>query len=160
MLLVVMSAPVDHQLLASGMKFSLTGLTAAALLAPKWQLVLLLLLVVLPEQRGFYGNPANYLIAEYGSLSEQQRNVSYVKKAAQAFVRSLAAYPANKNGVADRNAFTFGHDAQLNFNTSFTGKDLLNFRLRSNTIYSFAKRVGAPFADLAVDGSLPEELDR
>ena len=79
-----------------------------------------------------------------------------MKKAAQAFVRSLAAYPANKNGVADRNAFTFGHDAQLNFNTSFTGKDLLNFRLRANTIYSFAKRVGAPFADLAVDGSLPE----
>ena len=93
----------------------------------------------------------DYLIAEYGSLSEQQRNVKYVKKAAQAFVRSLAAYPSNKNGVADRNAFTFSHDAQLNFNTSFTGKDLLNFRLRANTIYSFAKRVGAPFADLAVD---------
>ena len=79
-----------------------------------------------------------------------------MKKAAQLFVRSLAAYPANKNGVADRNAFTFGHDAQLNFNTSFTGKDKLNFRLRSNTIYSFAKRVNAPFADLAFDGSLPE----
>ena len=103
-----------------------------------------------------YGAPYNYLIAEYGSLSEQQRKTNYVKKAAQLFVRSLAAYPANKNGVADRNAFTFGHDAQLNFNTSFTGKDKLNFRLRANTIYSFAKRVGAPFADLAFDGSLPE----
>ena len=103
-----------------------------------------------------YGGVYNYLIAEYGSLSQQQRNVGYVKKAAQAFVRSLAAYPANKNGVADRNAFTFGHDAQLNFNTSFTGKDKLNFRLRANTIYSFAKRVNAPFADLAFDGSLPE----
>ncbi len=98
----------------------------------------------------------NYLIAEYGSLGSAQRNTGYVKKAAQLFVRSLAAYPANKNGVADRNAFTFGHDAQLNFNTSFTGKDKLNFRLRSNTIYSFAKRVNAPFADLAFDGSLPE----
>jgi hypothetical protein len=103
-----------------------------------------------------YNNVMNYLIAEYGSLSEAQRNTSYVKKAAQLFVRSLAAYPANKNGVADRNAFTFGHDAQLNFNTSFTGKDKLNFRLRANTIYSFAKRVNAPFADLAFDGSLPE----
>ena len=101
-------------------------------------------------------NVMNYLIAEYGSLGQAQRNTSYVKKAAQLFVRSLAAYPANKNGVADRNAFTFGHDAQLNFNTSFTGKDKLNFRLRANTIYSFAKRVGAPFADLAFDGSLPE----
>ncbi|WP_413297798.1 iron uptake porin [Synechococcus sp. MIT S9452] len=108
------------------------------------------------QNNSVYSNVADYLIAEYGSLSEQQRKTSYVKKAAQAFVRSLAAYPANKNGVADRNAFTFGHDAQLNFNTSFTGKDKLNFRLRANTIYSFAKRVGAPFADLAFDGSLPE----
>jgi hypothetical protein len=117
-------------------------------------------LVVAPggfaQNNDAYQGVYNYLIAEYGSLSQQQRNVSYVKKAAQAFVRSLAAYPANKNGVADRNAFTFGHDAQLNFNTSFTGKDKLNFRLRANTIYSFAKRVNAPFADLAFDGSLPE----
>ena len=103
-----------------------------------------------------YNNVMNYLLAEYGSLGIAQRNVGYVKNAGQLFVRSLAAYPANKNGVADRNAFTFGHDAQLNFNTSFTGKDKLNFRLRSNTIYSFAKRVNAPFADLAFDGSLPE----
>ena len=122
-------------------------------------MVLWLLLVALPRTMCLRQG-ADYLIAEYGSLSEQQRNVSYVKKAAQAFVRSLAAYPANKNGVADRNAFTFSHDAQLNFNTSFTGKDLLNFRLRSNTVYSFAKRIGAPFADLAIDGDLPEELDR
>ena len=100
-----------------------------------------------------YTNVTNYLIAEYGSLSAAQRNTKYVKKAAQLFVRSLAAFPANKNMVADKNATTFSHDAQLNFNTSFTGKDLLNFRLRSNNIYSFAKRVGAPFADLAYDGS-------
>ena len=119
-------------------------------------LVWLLLRAVLLRTTMPYQGVWNYLIAEYGSLSQQQRNVSYVKKAAQAFVRSLAAYPANKNGVADRNAFTFGHDAQLNFNTSFTGKDKLNFRLRANTIYSFAKRVNAPFADLAFDGSLPE----
>jgi hypothetical protein len=103
-----------------------------------------------------YQGVYNYLIAEYGSLSEQQRNTSYVKNAAQAFVRSLAAYPANKNRVADKNAFTFGHDAQLNFNTSFTGKDVLNFRIRSNTIYGFGKRVNAPFADLAFDGSKPK----
>jgi hypothetical protein len=109
------------------------------------------------QNNATYSDVADYLIAEYGSLSEQQRKVGYVKNAAQLFVRSLAAYPANKNGVADRNAFTFSHDAQLNFNTSFTGKDLLNFRLRSNTVYSFAKRAGAPFADLAIDGSLPEE---
>ena len=71
-------------------------------------------LVVAPggfaQNNDAYQGVWNYLIAEYGSLSQQQRNVSYVKKAAQAFVRSLAAYPANKNGVADRNAFTFGHD--------------------------------------------------
>jgi hypothetical protein len=104
-----------------------------------------------------YNNVANYLLAEYGSLSEQQRKVGYVKKAGQLLVRSLAAYPANKNRVADKNALTFGHDAQLNFNTSFTGKDVLNFRLRSNTIYGFGKRVNAPFADLAFDGSKPKK---
>ena len=103
-----------------------------------------------------YSNVANYLIAEYGSLSESQRNTPYVKKAAQALVRSLAASPANTNRVADKNAFTFAHDAQLNFNTSFTGKDVLNFRIRSNTIYGFGKRVNAPYADLAFDGSKPK----
>lgn len=109
------------------------------------------------QNNAIYNNIGNYLIAEYGTLSAQQRNVGYVKKAAQLFVRSLAAYPANKNRVADKNAFTFGHDAQLNFNTSFTGKDVLNFRLRSNTIYGFGKRVNAPFADLAFDGSKPKK---
>ena len=105
------------------------------------------------QNNNIYNDVADYLIAEYGSLNAAQRNTKYVKKAAQLFVRSLAAYPANKNQVADKNAFTFGHDAQLNFNTSFTGKDNLQFRLRSNNIYSFAKRAGAPFADLAYDGS-------
>jgi hypothetical protein len=109
------------------------------------------------QNNATYNNVMNYLIAEYGSLSAAQRNTGYVKNAAQAFVRSLAAYPANKNRVADKNAFTFGHDAQLNFNTSFTGKDVLNFRLRSNTIYGFGKRVNAPFADLAFDGSKPKK---
>ncbi len=98
----------------------------------------------------------NYLLAEYGSLGFCPAQHQLREEGCSAFVRSLAAYPANKNGVADRNAFTFSHDAQLNFNTSFTGKDKLNFRLRANSIYSFAKRVGAPFADLAFDGSLPE----
>ena len=81
-----------------------------------------------------YQSVTNYMIAEYGSLSSAQRNTSYVKKAAQAFVRSLAAYPANKNGVADRNAFTFGHDAQLNFNTSFSSTSTSTSILRRTSI--------------------------
>ena len=36
------------------------------------------------QNNATYGNVADYLIAEYGSLSEQQRNVGYVKNAAQA----------------------------------------------------------------------------
>jgi hypothetical protein len=100
-----------------------------------------------------YNNVINYLIAEYGSLGENQRRVGYVQKAAQKFIRNLGAYTTNKNYVADKNAFTFAHDAYLNFDTSFTGKDQLNFRLRTNTIYGFGERAAFPGARLAYDGS-------
>jgi hypothetical protein len=101
-----------------------------------------------------YNNIINYLIAEYGSLSEQQRSVNYVHNAASKFIRNLAAYPTNKNYVADKNALTFSHDAFLNFNTSFHGQDQLLFRLRSNNIYSFAARSALPAAALAYDGAI------
>ncbi len=100
-----------------------------------------------------YNNVINYLLAEYGSLGEDQRKVGYVQNAATKFVRNLAAYTTNKNYVADKNAFTFSHDAQLNFNTSFTGKDQLNFRIRGNNTYAFAGRAANPAAALAYDGS-------
>jgi len=100
-----------------------------------------------------YNNVINYLMAEYGSLGETQREVNYVQNAAEKFVRNLAAYKNNKNYVADKNAFTFAHDAYLNFDTSFTGKDQLQFRLRTNTIYGFGDRAAFPAARLAYDGS-------
>ena len=100
-----------------------------------------------------YSNVINYLLAEYGSLGEDQRKVGYVQNAATKFVRNLAAYTTNKNYVADKNAFTFSHDAQLNFNTSFTGKDLLNFRIRGNNTHAFSGRAANPAAALAYDGS-------
>ncbi|MDA0290808.1 MAG: iron uptake porin, partial [Cyanobacteria bacterium] len=100
-----------------------------------------------------YTNVINYLLAEYGSLGEDQRKVGYVQNAATKFVRNLAAYTTNKNYVADKNAFTFSHDAQLNFNTSFTGKDLLNFRIRGNNTFGFAGRAANPASALAYDGS-------
>jgi len=103
-----------------------------------------------------YDNVINYLIAEYGSLSEQQRKFNYVQKAAARLIRNLAAYTTNKNYVADRNAFTFSHDAFLNFDTSFTGKDQLLFRLRANNTYGFAARAADPAASLAYDGATVE----
>ena len=103
-----------------------------------------------------YNNVINYLIAEYGSLGEQQRKFNYVQKAAARLIRNLAAYATNKNYVADRNAFTFSHDAFLNFDTSFTGKDQLLFRLRANNTYGFAARAADPAASLAYDGATVE----
>jgi len=104
----------------------------------------------------YYNNVINYLIAEYGSLGEEQRKVGYVKKSANKFIRNLAAYTTNKNYVADKNAFTFSHDAYLNFDTSFTGKDQLQFRIRANNTYSFAARAADPAAALAYDGATVE----
>ncbi|WP_295459586.1 hypothetical protein [Synechococcus sp. UW140] len=101
-----------------------------------------------------YNNVINYLIAEYGSLSEQQRKFNYVQQAAARLIRNLAAYPTNKNYVADRNAFTFSHDAFLNSSTSFSGEDELLFRVRSNNTYSFAARMANPAASLAYDGAV------
>ena len=103
-----------------------------------------------------YNNVINYLLAEYGSLSENQRNTGYVQNAAQKFVRNLAAYTTNKNYVADKNAFTFSHDAYLNFDTSFTGKDQFQFRIRANNTYAFAARAADPAAALAYDGATVE----
>ncbi|NDG03675.1 MAG: hypothetical protein EB119_10925, partial [Synechococcaceae bacterium WBB_34_004] len=54
-----------------------------------------------------YNNVINYLIAEYGSLSETQRKYGFVQNSANKFIRNLAAYTNNKNYVADKNAFTF-----------------------------------------------------
>ncbi len=103
-----------------------------------------------------YNNVINYLVAEYGSLSETQREYGFVKKSANKFIRNLAAYTTNKNYVADKNAFTFSHDAYLNFDTSFTGKDQLQFRIRANNTYSFAARAADPAAALAYDGATTE----
>ncbi len=103
-----------------------------------------------------YNNVINYLLAEYGSLGEDQRKVGYVQNAATKFVRNLAAYTTNKNYVADKNAFTFSHDAYLNFDTSFTGKDQFQFRIRANNTYAFAARAADPAAALAYDGSTVE----
>lgn len=103
-----------------------------------------------------YDNVINYLLAEYGSLGEDQRKVGYVQNAATKFVRNLAAYTTNKNYVADKNAFTFSHDAYLNFDTSFTGKDQFQFRIRANNTYAFGARAANPAASLSYDGATVE----
>ena len=117
-------------------------------------------LVVTPggyvQNSNVYNNVINYLLAEYGSLGEDQRKVGYVQNAATKFVRNLAAYTTNKNYVADKNAFTFSHDAYLNFDTSFTGKDQFQFRIRANNTYAFAARAADPAAALAYDGATVE----
>ena len=86
-----------------------------------------------------YTDPYNASVAEYGTLSKAQANVKYVKKAARNFLKGLW-----QNDVEVGEAVSFNYDVRLDFNTSFTGKDLLRTRLRSGNFQdnTFA---GTPF---------------
>ena len=73
-----------------------------------------------------YTDPYNASVAEYGTLSKAQANTKYVKKAARNFLKGLW-----QNDVEVGEAVSFNYDTRIDFNTSFTGKDLLRTRLRS-----------------------------
>ena len=73
-----------------------------------------------------YTDPFNASIAEYGSLGPVQANQKYVKNAARKLLKDLFA-----GDVALGEAVSFNYDTRIDFNTSFTGKDLLRTRLRS-----------------------------
>ena len=73
-----------------------------------------------------YTDPYNASVAEYGTLTKAQANTGYVKKAAREFLKGLW-----QNDVTVGEAVSFNYDVRLDFNTSFTGKDLLRTRLRS-----------------------------
>ena len=86
-----------------------------------------------------YTDPFNASIAEYGSLGPVLANQKYVKTAARKLLKDLFA-----GDVAVGEAVSFNYDVRLDFNTSFTGKDLLRTRLRSGNFENntFA---GTPF---------------
>jgi hypothetical protein len=86
-----------------------------------------------------YTDPFNASVAEYGSLGPAQAKTKYVKKAARKLLKDLYA-----GDVALGEAVSFNYDVRLDFNTSFTGKDLLRTRLRSGNFQNntFA---GTPF---------------
>ncbi|CAK27167.1 Porin, P stress induced [Synechococcus sp. RCC307] len=73
-----------------------------------------------------YTDPFNLSVAEYGSLGPIQANQKYVKNAARTLLKDLFY-----GEVALGEAVSFNYDTRLDFNTSFTGKDLLRTRLRS-----------------------------
>jgi hypothetical protein len=86
-----------------------------------------------------YTDPFNASIAEYGSLGPALANQKYVKNAARKLLKDLFS-----GDVAVGEAVSFNYDVRLDFNTSFTGKDLLRTRLRSGNFQNntFA---GTPF---------------
>ena len=55
--------------------------------------------------------------------------------------------------VGSNSNVTFGDRVRLNFNTSFTGRDLLNTRLQARNLIPFTGRTGTQNTTLAVEGS-------
>ncbi len=70
-------------------------------------------------------DPFNLSIAEYGSWV-LFRPTKYVKNAARNLLKDLF-----RGEVALGEAVSFNYDTRIDFNTSFTGKDLLRTRFRS-----------------------------
>ena len=104
-----------------------------------------------------YTDPFNASIAEYGSLSPAQANVKYVKNAARTLLKDLW-----RGDVALGEAVTFNYDTRIDFNTSFTGKDLLRTRFRSGNFGS-STFFGAPYpvtgAEIAYEEGIPKQFN-
>lgn len=104
-----------------------------------------------------YTDPFNASIAEYGSLAPFQAKQKVVKNAARKLLKDLFA-----GDVELGEAVSFNYDTRIDFNTSFTGKDLLRTRFRSGNFgnNTFA---GNPFpvtgAEIAYEEGEPKQFN-
>lgn len=100
-----------------------------------------------------YDDLLNLAIAEYGSLTDGQRNNPTVKKLAQQFVRELVSTSKGDDPeIEDYNfkrGYTFNNDVKLNFSGSYTGQDLLFVSIRYRNFESYGDRSGFPATNLA-----------
>jgi LysM repeat protein len=100
-----------------------------------------------------YDDLLNLAIAEYGSLTEKQRENKEIKKLAQKFVRDLVG--TSRGDVPEiedfnfQRSWTFNNDVKLNFTGSVSGKDLLFISLRYRNIEPYGERSGFPATNLA-----------
>jgi hypothetical protein len=105
-----------------------------------------------------YTDPYNASVAEYGTLSKAQYNTGYVKKAAKNFLKGLW-----QNDVEVGEAVSFNYDTRIDFNTSFTGKDLLRTRFRSGNFGGDNTFSGTPFpmtgAEIAYEEGEPKQFN-
>jgi len=104
-----------------------------------------------------YTDPFNASIAEYGTLSKFQANRGFVKNAARKLLKGL--YRGN---VELGEAVSFNFDTRIDFNTSFTGKDLLRTRFRSGN-FADTTWSGTPFpatgAEIAYEEGEPKQFN-
>jgi len=104
-----------------------------------------------------YTDPFNLSIAEYGSLNPAQANVKYVKNAARTLLKDLF-----KGEVEVGEQISFNYDTRIDFNTSFTGKDLLRTRFRSGN-FGDSTFFGNPFpvtgAEIAYEEGIPNQFN-
>ena len=105
----------------------------------------------LVDNKATYDDLLNLAIAEYGSLTDDQR--SKAEDTAQRFIRGLAKSEPGSDPTKINNnfmrAYTFNHDVKLNLTASLWGPDMLRVTLRHRNYLPYGSRSNFPGTNLA-----------
>ena len=105
----------------------------------------------LVDNKAAYDDLLNLAVAEYGSLTDKQRNK--IEKTAQRFIRGLAKSEPGTDPTKINNnfmrAYTFNHDVKLNLSASLWGDDMLRITVRHRNYLPYGDRANFPAANLA-----------
>ncbi len=105
----------------------------------------------LVDNKAAYDDLLNLAIAEYGSLTNNQRRKA--ENSAQSFIRGLAKSEPGSDPTKINNnfmrAYTFNHDVKLNLTASLWGPDMLRVTLRHRNYLPYGNRANFPAANLA-----------
>jgi LysM repeat protein len=105
----------------------------------------------LVDNKATYDDLLNLAVAEYGSLTDKQRNK--IENTAQRFISGLAKSEPGTDPTKINNnfmrAYTFNHDVKLNLSASLWGDDMLRITLRHRNYLPYGDRANFPAANLA-----------
>ena len=105
----------------------------------------------LVDNKAAYDDLLNLAIAEYGSLTSDQRRKA--EDTAQRFIRGLAKSEPGSDPTKINNnfmrAYTFNHDVKLNLTASLWGPDMLRVTLRHRNYLPYGNRSNFPGTNLA-----------
>ena len=105
----------------------------------------------LVDNKAAYDDLLNLAIAEYGSLTNDQRRKA--EDTAQRFIRGLAKSEPGSDPTKINNnfmrAYTFNHDVKLNLTASLWGPDMLRVTLRHRNYLPYSNRSNFPGTNLA-----------